>query len=144
MTQIATVKRLLEHGRAEILVCRQSACGHDCASCGGCRSENAVWVTASAENLPGAQPGDTVQVESASEQVLGMAFVLYMVPLVLLFLGYFIGAGWLCLSEGVSLVLGIAGLAIGIAINLLVDRYLRKAHAVRFRITEVLKSCLDM
>lgn len=144
MTQIATVKRLLEDDRAEILVCRRSACGHDCASCGGCGLENTVRVTAPAENLLGAQPGDTVRVESESGRVLGMAFVLYLVPLVLLFFGYFVGVSLLYLSEGASLVLGIVGLAVGVAINLLVDHRLRKAHAVQFRITEVLKSCLDM
>lgn len=144
MRQIATVKRLMGEGRAEVLVRRQSACGHDCASCGGCGPESFASVTAVADNSLGARPGDTVQVESESGQVLGMAFVLYLVPLVLLFVGYFIASGPLKLAEGTSLAVGVAGLAVGIAMNFLVDRRLRKEKSVQFRITEVLKSCSDM
>lgn len=144
MTQIATVKRLMGKKQAEVLVRRQSACGHDCASCGGCGPESSAQVTAVADNTLGARPGDTVQVESESGQVLRMAFVLYLVPLVLFFAGYFAGTGLMNLSEGAGLAVGILGLAIGIAINVLLDRYVRKESTVQFRITEVLKSCSDM
>lgn len=144
MTQIATVKRLLEDSQAEVLVRRQSACGHDCASCGGCGPESSTQVTAVADNKLGARPGDTVRVESESSRVLGMAFVLYMVPFVLLFAGYLIASGPLGLGEGASFAVGLACLAAGFAANLLVDRRIRTSRPIRFRITEVLKSCSDM
>lgn len=144
MTQIATVKRLVGENRAEVLVRRQSACGHDCASCSGCGPESVAAVTAVADNSLGARPGDTVQVESESRQVLSIAFVLYLVPLVLLFAAYFIASGPLKLGEGISLSLGLTGLAAGIAINVLIDRRLKREKSVQFRITEVLKSCSDM
>lgn len=144
MTQIATVRRLVGENKAEVLVRRQSACGHDCASCSGCGSESAAAVTAVAENLLGARPGDTVQVESESRQILGIAFVLYLVPLVLLFAAYFSASGLLKLGEGISLLLGLAGFAVGIAMNVLIDHQLRREKSVQFRITEVLKSCSDM
>lgn len=144
MTQIATVKRLVGENKAEVLVRRQSACGHDCASCGGCGPESSTQVTAMADNALGARPGDTVQVESESGQVLSMAFVLYLVPFVLLFAGYFIASGPLKQSEGTSMAVGMACLAVGFAANFLIDRYLRKDRPVQFHITEVLKSCSDM
>lgn len=144
MTQIATVKRLVGNNQAEVLVRRQSACGHDCASCGGCGPESSAQVTAIADNELGARPGDTVQVESESARVLKMAFVLYLVPLVLLFAGYFVASGPLGLGEGASMAVGLACMIAGFAVNFLVDRRLRKERAVQFRITEVLKPCSDM
>ena len=36
MTQQGTIKKILPGGMAEIEVTRRSACGHDCAKCGGC------------------------------------------------------------------------------------------------------------
>lgn len=73
MTQIATVKRLIGESQAEVLVRRQSACGHSCEACGGCGPESAAQMTAMADNTLGACPGDTVRVESESRRVLGMA-----------------------------------------------------------------------
>lgn len=144
MTQIATVKRLVGEKNAEVLVRRQSACGHDCASCGGCGPENAAQVTAVAENALGAHPGDTVRVESESRAVLGMAAFLYLIPLVLLFVGYYVASGPLQQGEGVSLAVGLLCLAAGIAANWGLDRRRRVRHPLRFRIVEVVQSCSDM
>ncbi|MGM9606382.1 MAG: SoxR reducing system RseC family protein [Oscillospiraceae bacterium] len=143
MTQIATVKRLMGEKNAEVLVRRLSACGHDCASCGGCGPDSAAQVTAVAENELGARPGDTVRVESESGRVLGMAAALYLVPLVLLFVGYFVASGVFKLGEGASMAVGIACLVIGFAANFMLDRRTRK-RPVQYRIVEVLKSCSDM
>lgn len=144
MTQIATVKRLVGADQAEIQVRRPSACGHDCKSCGGCGPDSMTQITAVVENEPGARPGDTVRVESESRKVLGLAAVLYLVPLVLFFVGYFIASGPLSLGEGTSLIAGLGFIAAGFAVNRLVDRRLRSEPAVRFRVVEVLKSCSDM
>lgn len=144
MTQIATVRRLIGEDRAEILVRRQSACGHDCASCGGCGPDAASRVTAVAENPVSARVGDTVRVESESGKVLGMACLLYLLPLVLLFVFYFLATGLLGWGEGGGMACALFGLALGAAVNVLLDRRLRDARTVQLRITEVLKSCSDM
>ena len=144
MTQIATVKRLVGSGSAEVQVRRPSACGHDCKSCGGCGPDTMTRITAIAENAPGARPGDTVRVESESRKVLGLAAVLYLMPLVLLFAGYFIASGPLGQGEEASLLIGLVFMAVGFAFAWLADRHLRAKRSVRFRIVEVLKSCSDM
>lgn len=144
MTQIAMVKRLVGTDQAEILVRRASACGHDCRSCGGCGPDTMTRVTVVAENEIGARPGDIVRVESESRKVLGLAAALYLVPLVLLFVGYFIASGPLRLAEGASLIVGLGFMAAGLALNWLLDRRLRSNQGVRFRIVEVLKPCSDM
>lgn len=143
MTQIATVKRLVGADKAEVQVCRSSACGHDCKSCGGCGPETMTQVTAIAENEPGARVGDTVCIESESRKVLGLAAVLYLLPIALLFVGYFIASCLLGQGEGAGLAVGLGFMAVGFAVNWLVDRRLRTNRQVRFRIMEVLKSCSD-
>lgn len=144
MTQTATVKQLLPNGRAEIVVQRQSACGHDCASCGGCAAGSAPQVTAAAMNGAGARPGDIVRVESESRQVLGLAAVLYLLPFLLLFAGYLLAAGPLGLGEGGSAALGFGCLLLGVSVSFPLDRRLRRTGTVAFRITEVIQSCSDM
>lgn len=143
MTQIATVTCLTGASSAQVMVRRQSACGHDCASCGGCGPENATKVTVVAENKVGAKPGDTVTVESESRAVLGMATLLYLVPFLLLFAGYFFGSGVLRLGEAGSILLGIVCLAVGLGGNWLLDHFYWKKRRLQFQITEVLKPCSD-
>ncbi|MCD8211446.1 MAG: SoxR reducing system RseC family protein [Oscillospiraceae bacterium] len=141
MTQIATVKKLLEEKKAEITVVRQSACSHDCSTCGGCGPTESTKVDAVADNLVGARPGDTVRVESDSGKVLGLAAVFYLIPLVLFFVGYFVAQA-LGLSEGLCLLAGVLLGAASFLIAWLVDRRL-KANSVRMKIVEVLH-CSDM
>lgn len=144
MTQTATVKQLLSDGRAEIVVQRQSACGHDCANCGGCSAGSAPQVTAAAVNGAGARPGDVVLVESESGQVLRLAAVLYLVPFLLLFAGYLLAAGPLGLGEGASAALGFGCLLLGLGGSFLLDRRLRRSGTVALHIVEVIRPCSDM
>lgn len=144
MTQIATVKCLLGSDKAEVQVRRPSACGHDCKSCGGCGPDTMTQITAVAENEAGACLGDTVRLESESRKVLGLAAVLYLMPVMLLFVGYFIASGPLGQGEGISLIVGLCCMIVGFAVNVLIDRRLCTRRSVRFRIVEVLKSCSDM
>lgn len=144
MTQIATVQRLLDGPKAEILVCRSSACGHDCASCGGCGPDSMTQVLAQADNPIGARVGDTVLLESESGRVLGLAALLYLVPFVFLFAGYFLASDLFGLGEGAGVAAGLVFLAAGIALNLVSDRRLRRQRSVSLRIVEVIKTCSDM
>lgn len=144
MTQTATVMRLIEPDRAEVQIHRSSACGHDCKSCGGCGPDIMSQVSVVAENELGARVGDTVCIESESRKVLGLAAGLYLVPILLLFAGYFIASGPLKLGEGASVTVAVAFMALGFAGNILVDRHLRATRAVSVRIVEVLRSCSDM
>ena len=105
MTQQGTIKKLLPGGRAEVEVTRRSACGHDCAKCGGCGGLETQTLYVTARNHTDAGIGD---------RVLGLAALVYMLPLVLFFIGYAIGnaagggaAG--ALAGGVLFALGIIG-----------------------------------
>ena len=114
MTQQGTIKKLLPGGRAEVEVTRRSACGHDCAKCGGCGGLETQTLYVTARNHTDAGIGDRVLIEGESGRVLGLAALVYMLPLVLFFIGYAIGnaagggaAG--ALAGGVLFALGIIG-----------------------------------
>lgn len=114
MTQDAVVKRLLSANKAEVEVTRQSACGHDCAKCGaGCGGTQTGKILAVAENPIGAQPDQRVVIEGEFKQIMGLAAIVYAVPLVLFFVLFAVAS--LCgLGEGLASVCGIAGFVIGI------------------------------
>ena len=136
MVQTAKVIRVLEDGRAEVAVQRQSACGHDCSQCGGGCSELMVSPTVAviADNPVRARPGDRVAVESSTGGVLGAAVLVYLAPFALFFLGYFLGG---VQSEGLGAALGGGGFALGVLAAILTDRQIRKRRGITFRITAI-------
>lgn len=91
MEQLVRVKAVYENGTAQVICIRESACSGDCHKCSGCgAAKEAVVLTA--DNPIGAKRGDLVKVESDSGPVLKAAVVLYLIPLVLFFLGYWLGS----------------------------------------------------
>ena len=136
--QKARVTRILDGGRAEVAVRRQSACGHDCSQCGGGCSEMMVAseVRVVAQNTAGAQVGDTVTVESATGRVLGAAVLVYAVPFLLFFAGY-LTAGLLGASGGGCAAAGAAGFVAGFLPALMLDRRTKRRESIQFRIVAV-------
>ena len=114
MAQSAVVKRLLPNGKAEVEVTRQSACGHDCAKCGGgCTEMVSGPILAEAVNAIGAQPNERVVIEGEFRQLMGLAAIVYAVPLVLFF-GLFAVGSLFGLGEGGAAALGIVGFVLGV------------------------------
>ncbi len=131
MTQIATVEKVLQGGRAEISVARQSACAHDCHECAGCGA-TAAPVRAVVDNPIGAQAGEKVVVASSSRQVFGVILLVYMLPLLLFFIGYFVAAP--LGGEGVRAAVAIAAFFAGIVPAVLYDRKLKRSGGMTFTI----------
>ena len=117
MEQRARVRRLTDDGKAQVMVIRESACSGDCHKCSGCGAAQETLLF-EVENPIGAKPGDLVTVASESGPVLRSAAVLYMLPLVLFFLGYALG-NWLWNLGG---LMGGIGFAAGIALAVVYDR----------------------
>lgn len=126
MQQIVKVTRLLEPGYAEVFLTRQSACSGDCGSCGGCGAAKETLLVR-AKNDAGARPGDRVVVETETGSVLLSAALVYLVPLLLFFLGWF---GFASLSWAQGLGGGI-GFLLGIVPVLLRNRSLRRRTQFR-------------
>ena len=91
MQQLVRVRKIHEDGTATVIHVRESACSGDCHKCSGCGAAKEA-ILLEAKNPIGAKPGDLVTIESATGPVLKAAMVMYMVPMVLFFVGYAIGA----------------------------------------------------
>lgn len=135
MTQIATVERILDAEHAEISVPRKSACGHDCEECAGCGiSGSAVHVRAL--NTCDAHPGQKVVVESDTNKMLRIVAFVYLIPVVLFLLGYFITV-LLTPSVAIQYTAAILGAVVGIVFAILYDRRLKARGGVSFTIVRL-------
>ena len=130
MEQVARIKETHSGGTATVLIVRESACSGDCHKCSGCgAAKESILLTV--DNPIGASRGDLVKVQSETGPVLKAATVLYVLPLVLFFLGYALGVV-LGLSGGLM-----GGLAFLVSIWLIVvyDRNMQKKDNTIYTIT---------
>ena len=133
MEQQVRVKETYADGTALVVHTRLSACSGDCHKCSGCGAAKETMLL-KAENPIGAEPGSLVTITSESGPVLKAALVLYVLPLVLFFLGCGLGAAW-GLSAG---WLGFLGFSLGILLAVLYDRHLQKKENTVYTITKLL------
>lgn len=133
MTQDAIVTKIIDRHTAEVEVERGTACGGNCGSCEACVFQNKIRATAT--NKISALPGQKVVIESRTSEVLGAAALLYLVPFVLLFIGYAIGAA-LLLTQGWCILVGAAFFALGVACNVIYQRRKNKAP-ISFEIIQI-------
>lgn len=110
MTQTGIVRKLLDKGMAQVEVERVTACQH-CSGCGECIYGKQILVEAA--NKIFAQPGERVVLESATKTILQVTLLIYMLPVVLLFLGYAVGALLLHLAQEGCIISSAVGFAIG-------------------------------
>ena len=131
MTQKVMVKACYPDGTAQVLHMRQSACSGDCHKCSGCgAAQEALMLTA--HNPIGAKPGDMVVIQSETAPVLMGAAMLYMLPLVLFFLGYALGA----VLWQMGALVGCLAFVLSIALCVLYDRKIAKKRKTIYTITE--------
>lgn len=137
MTQNAVVTKIIDSLTAEIAVARQSACGGNCHACGGtCASKSRMTVTAI--NKAAAAVGDRVVVSSKSAHIIGITLLVYIVPLVLFFIGY-AAAALAGLGEKLSIIISLTGLFAGIGIVIVINQVIiAKRNPVTFEIVSIL------
>ena len=75
-----------EKDRALVRFFRISACGENCRSCGMCGGESEKWVI----NTIGAKDGEKVLVFLESKYILLMCALAYLVPTLVLILGFWL------------------------------------------------------
>ncbi len=124
MRQTGIVKEILPNGDAQVSVTRRSACGHDCASCGGGCGAGAD-ITAPAKNSIGAEVGDIVSIESTG--VIWAAFVVYIIPILCFIAGYAL-TSYFNASENVSIIISIAAFFFGLIPAKILNRTMEKRH----------------
>ena len=130
MEQIVRVKEVFPDGTAMVTHTRLSACSGDCHKCSGCGAAREVMLL-QADNPVGARPGELVRIQSESAPVLKAAAVLYVLPLVLFFLGYALGAWAGSWGPGG----GAIGFALGIVIVIFYDRLMARREKTIYTIT---------
>ena len=130
MEQIVRVHRLHPDGRADIILVRESACSGDCHKCSGCGAAKETLIF-TAKNAINASRGDLVKVESATGPLMKAATVLYVLPLVLFFLGYYLGT----LPGNFGALGGCLGFVLGIVLVVIYDRKVVKKTNLGYTIT---------
>ena len=128
MEQTVRVKEAFSDGTALVVHIRQSACSGDCHQCAGCGAAEES-LTLNARNHIGAQPGDLVTIRSESGPVLQAAAVLYVLPLVLFFVGYLVGTLW-----NLGALAGGLAFALGIVLAVVYDRKVAKKRKMLYTI----------
>ncbi len=130
MEQLVRVKEAYDDGTAMVIHVRESACSGDCHKCSGCgAAKEAVLFTA--DNPIGARRGDLVKVVSDTGVVLKGAVVLYVLPLILFFLGYYLGT----LPGDFGALGGGLGFVLGVAIVIFYDRKVIRKQNIGYTIT---------
>ena len=130
MEQIVRVKRTYDDGTAQVLHIRESACSGDCHKCSGCGAAK-EGIVLTVKNPIGAKTGDFVTIEAATGPVLRGAAVLYMMPLLLFFLGYALGAA----AWGRGGLAGCLSFVLGIGLAIVYDRLVAAKNETAYTIT---------
>ena len=136
MTQTVRVVEIIAKNLCSVEIQRESACGGNCASCKGCPSAGEK-ILALAYNAAGAKVNDIVVVESSSKDIYGIAALVYMVPVVLLLLGYILMSALSSASyaPGIGAALGFAA---GVLIAVIYGK--KKKGKVYLTVTKILKN----
>lgn len=134
MTQMMTVQHILDEKHAVVGMERANACSGDCHQCQGCGTVGQT-ITAVARNPIGAAVGDVVTVKSSSAAVLTAVVLVYLLPLVLFFIGYGLGTAlpWRPVLWG-----GI-GFALGIGLAICYHRHVQRRGTLLYEICAVVR-----
>ena len=130
MQQLVRVRQVHDDGTATVIHIRESACSGDCHKCSGCGAAKEA-ILLEARNPIGAKPGDLVRVESATGPVLKAALVMYMLPMVLFFAGYAVGAA----AFGRGALVGCLAFVAAIGLAVIYDRKVLKKQNTEYTIT---------
>ena len=130
MDQLVRIREVYDNGTAQVICIRESACSGDFHKCSGCgAAKEAILLTV--DNPIGADVGDLVNLRSETGPVLKAAMVLYMMPLVLFFVGYGLAAA-LNMSGA---LFGSLAFAASIVLIVMYDRRMAKKDNTIYTIT---------
>ncbi|WHH59628.1 SoxR reducing system RseC family protein [Petroclostridium sp. X23] len=133
MEQIGVVNKAYDN-MATVQIKRVSACGGKCGECGGC--ENTSHIV-EAFNAVGAKTGQIVKMEMKDTKILFAAFMVYIIPLIMLFVGYVIGYT-ISTSELIAGGIGVILLILSFVVLKIFDRRIEKTDKYRIVITKII------
>ena len=130
MEQMVRVKTAHDNETATVIHVRESACSGDCHKCSGCGAAKETMLL-EARNPIGARRGDLVVIKSETAPVMKAVGVFYVLPLVLFFLGYWLGDLWF----GMGALVACLGFCLGIAAAVIYDRKVARKDNTIYTIT---------
>jgi sigma-E factor negative regulatory protein RseC len=115
--RIGVVLQTFDNGMAEVVTDRRNACG-GCEKSHGCRScLTSAKMVSTVRNSAGAGQGDVVSIYLKEPALWTGAVFLYIVPILWLLAGAFVGASlgsnWEIGETGSAILMGLLGLALG-------------------------------
>ena len=125
------------NGVARVCYQRPTACHGDCSKCaGGCGSMAAKEeIIVSADDPIGVKPGDTVMIQGETKKVVWAIALVYVLPVVLFFLGYFMGQQW-----GHGNLIGVLCFFLGLGLAVLESRRQKKRGSeIHYRVVSLVK-----
>ena len=129
MEQVVRVISTDADGTARVMHIRESACSGDCHKCSGCgAAKETLFLTV--QNVIRAKPGDMVRIEAASGPVMAATVVFYLVPLVLFFLGYYLGEIFWTMGG----LVGSLGFLLGIGLAVVYDRKVARHQNIEYTV----------
>ncbi|HDL18765.1 MAG TPA: hypothetical protein ENH29_06905 [Bacteroidetes bacterium] len=134
MEDIGKVKKI-ENNRIEVEIDPNDLCG-SCANKATCRIETENGKrTLLVQSETDVKEGDMVQINVSEGNAIISAFLVFIVPLIFLGIGYFVGAAW---SRGWGILSAFLGLGFGLLVVRLVDRWIGDKQSFQPRITKIL------
>ena len=133
MFQEAIVTKNRDDGLAEVVVERLGICGGDCNGCSECKYEHLM------KSVVQNPIGQHVMIETPTKGVVKGALAIYVLPLVMLILGYVIAAA-LSLSESVCIAAAFGAAILGIVIAIVLSRARHKLDPTPTKIVSVIEN----
>lgn len=135
MLQEAIITKIREDGLAEVVVERSGICGGDCDECNSCRYEKLMKTVV--QNPIEAHRGQHVYIEMPTSGVLKGALFIYVIPLIMLFVGYFVGlfSGF---AEGGCIATAFGGTLIGVIIAAVLSSKQHKSAPAPAKVVSVI------
>ena len=135
MEQIGEVVEI-QGSKALVRIQRASACGENCAQCeGGCKPTSTV---VKANNSISAKVGDTVKIEMNSLAFMSLAFIGYILPIIICIATYFT-VNAITDSIVIADTAAILSLVIVLVLFYILDKFPWKTKAFTTEIVKVLK-----
>ena len=135
MEQIGEVVEL-QGTKALVRIQRASSCGENCAQCeGGCKPTSTV---VKATNGISAKVGDTVKIEMNSLAFMSLAFIGYILPIIICIITYF-AVDAITDNIVIADAAAVASLIIVLVLFYVIDKIPKKTNAFTTQIVKILK-----
>lgn len=140
MNQIGYVSNV-DNGIAHLEVRRASACGDKCGSCGGGCSVPITKVKV--KNTLRAEKGDLVEVKVQTRFILKSAFLVYIMPLIMMIAGIALGISvfqsiGIENYESLGFVVGLILLGVSFFILRVLDKKIKENNKIEFEMVKII------